>query len=162
MLLQFDLKHIHKVNFYQSDNNFTQALVLLVTNMISGYMHWKHQQMPAMLELWTGERGEQMFDSLMIILLFLISPAHLFSVGGRCLWVVARAPDMDHEWEHYPLVTHYPLVVAHYLLLSTTHYWVADIDLEWEHGCGFLSTTAQNYNYIQTVSYTHLTLPTKA
>ena len=37
MLLQFDLKHIHKVNFYPSDNNFTQALlVLLVTNMISG------------------------------------------------------------------------------------------------------------------------------
>ena len=35
MLLQFDLKHIHKVNFYPSDN-FTQALlVLLVTNMIS-------------------------------------------------------------------------------------------------------------------------------
>ena len=33
MLLQFDLKHIHKVNFYPSDNNFTQAL--LVTNMIS-------------------------------------------------------------------------------------------------------------------------------
>ena len=38
MLLQFDLKHIHKVNFYPSDNNFTQALlVLLVTNMISGH-----------------------------------------------------------------------------------------------------------------------------
>ena len=37
MLLQFDLKHIHKVNFYPSDNNFTQALlVLLVTNKISG------------------------------------------------------------------------------------------------------------------------------
>ena len=36
MLLQFDLKHIHKVNFYPSDNNFTQALlVMLVTNMIS-------------------------------------------------------------------------------------------------------------------------------
>ena len=36
MLLQFDLKHIHKVNFYPSNNNFTQALlVLLVTNMIS-------------------------------------------------------------------------------------------------------------------------------
>ena len=36
MLLQFDLKHILKVNFYPSDNNFTQALlVLLVTNMIS-------------------------------------------------------------------------------------------------------------------------------
>ena len=36
MLLQFDLKHIHKVNFYPSDNNFTQALlVLLMTNMIS-------------------------------------------------------------------------------------------------------------------------------
>ena len=36
MLLQFDLKHIHKVNFYPSDNHFTQALlVLLVTNMIS-------------------------------------------------------------------------------------------------------------------------------
>ena len=33
MLLQFDLKHIHKVNFYPSDNNFTQAV--LVTNMIS-------------------------------------------------------------------------------------------------------------------------------
>ena len=39
MLLQFDLKHIHKVNFYPSDNNFTQALlVLLVTNMISVYI----------------------------------------------------------------------------------------------------------------------------
>ena len=38
MLLQFDLKHIHKVNFYPSDNNFTQALlVLLVTNMISDW-----------------------------------------------------------------------------------------------------------------------------
>ena len=38
MLLQFDLKHIHKVNFYPSDNNFTQALlVMLVTNMISGF-----------------------------------------------------------------------------------------------------------------------------
>ena len=41
MLLQFDLKHIHKVNFYPSDNNFTQALlvmlVTLVTNMISGW-----------------------------------------------------------------------------------------------------------------------------
>ena len=37
MLLQFDLKHIHKVNFYPSDNNFTQALlVMLVTNIISG------------------------------------------------------------------------------------------------------------------------------
>ena len=36
MLLQFDLKHILKVNFYPSDNNFTQALlVMLVTNMIS-------------------------------------------------------------------------------------------------------------------------------
>ena len=43
MLLQFDLKHIHKVNFYPSDNNFTQALlVLLVTNMISALLlvHW--------------------------------------------------------------------------------------------------------------------------
>ena len=38
MLLQFDLKHIHKVNFYPSDNNFTQALlVMLVTNMISAH-----------------------------------------------------------------------------------------------------------------------------
>ena len=36
-------------------------------------------------------------NSLTIILLFLISPAHLFSVGGRCLWLVAEAPDMDHE-----------------------------------------------------------------
>ena len=36
MLLQFDLKHIHKVNFYPSDNNFTQALlVMLVTNIMS-------------------------------------------------------------------------------------------------------------------------------
>ena len=44
MLLQFDLKHIHKVNFYPSDNNFTQALlVLLVTNMISGnFADWKN------------------------------------------------------------------------------------------------------------------------
>ena len=31
-----DLKHIHKVNFYPSGNNFTQALlVMLVTNIIS-------------------------------------------------------------------------------------------------------------------------------
>ena len=37
ILLQLDLKHIHKVNFYPSDNNFTQALlVMLVTNIISG------------------------------------------------------------------------------------------------------------------------------
>ena len=36
MLLQLDLKHIHKVNFYLNDNNFTQALlVMLVTNIIS-------------------------------------------------------------------------------------------------------------------------------
>ena len=36
ILLQLDLKHIHKVNFYPSDNNFTQALlVMLVTNIIS-------------------------------------------------------------------------------------------------------------------------------
>ena len=36
ILLQLGLKRIHKVNFYPSDNNFTQALlVLLVTNMIS-------------------------------------------------------------------------------------------------------------------------------
>ena len=34
ILHQLDLKHIYKVNFYPSDNNFTQAL--LVTNMISG------------------------------------------------------------------------------------------------------------------------------
>ena len=35
--LQLDLKQIHKVKFYPSDNNFTQALlVMLVTNMISG------------------------------------------------------------------------------------------------------------------------------
>ena len=41
MLLQFDLKHIHKVNFYPSDNNFTQALlVMLVTNMISVSWVW--------------------------------------------------------------------------------------------------------------------------
>ena len=32
-LLQLDLKHIHKVNFYPSDNNFSQTL--FVTNMIS-------------------------------------------------------------------------------------------------------------------------------
>ena len=32
----YHLKHIHKVNFYPSDKNFTQALlVMLVTNMIS-------------------------------------------------------------------------------------------------------------------------------
>ena len=37
MLLQLDLKHIHKVNFYPSHNDFTQAL--LVTNMISGHRH---------------------------------------------------------------------------------------------------------------------------
>ena len=36
ILRQLDLKHIHKVNFYPSDNNFTQALlVTLVTNMNS-------------------------------------------------------------------------------------------------------------------------------
>ena len=36
-LLQLDLKHIHKVNFYPRNNNFTQALlVMLVTNIISG------------------------------------------------------------------------------------------------------------------------------
>ena len=36
ILLQLVQKHIHKVNFYPSDNNFTQALlVMLVTNMIS-------------------------------------------------------------------------------------------------------------------------------
>ena len=36
ILLQLGLKHIHKVNFYPRDNNFTQALlVMLVTNMIS-------------------------------------------------------------------------------------------------------------------------------
>ena len=34
-----DLKHIHKVNFYPSDNNFTQPLlVMLVTNMISSFI----------------------------------------------------------------------------------------------------------------------------
>ena len=33
ILLQLDLKHITRVNFYPSDNNFTQALlVMLVTN----------------------------------------------------------------------------------------------------------------------------------
>ena len=37
ILLQLDLKHIHKVNFYPSDDNFTQALlVMLVKNIISG------------------------------------------------------------------------------------------------------------------------------
>ena len=37
ILLQLDPKHIHKVTFYPSDKNFTQALlVMLVTNMISG------------------------------------------------------------------------------------------------------------------------------
>ena len=36
MLLQFDLNHINKVNFYPSNNNLIQALlVLLITNMIS-------------------------------------------------------------------------------------------------------------------------------
>ena len=40
ILLQLDLKHIHKMNFYQSDNNFTQAL--LVTNIIS-WSHIQHQ-----------------------------------------------------------------------------------------------------------------------
>ena len=36
MLLQYDLNHIHKVSFYPSNNNFTQALLVLpVTNMIS-------------------------------------------------------------------------------------------------------------------------------
>ena len=44
MLLQFDLKHIHKVNFYPSDNNFTQALLeMLVTNIISwSYIQHQH------------------------------------------------------------------------------------------------------------------------
>ena len=48
MLLQFDLKHIHKVNFYPSDNNFTQALlVMLVTNIISAriYMYSFHRDL---------------------------------------------------------------------------------------------------------------------
>ena len=37
ILLQVYLKHIHKVKFYLSGNNFTQALlVMLVTNIISG------------------------------------------------------------------------------------------------------------------------------
>ena len=36
MLLQYNLNHIHKVSFYPSNNNFTQALLVLpVTNMIS-------------------------------------------------------------------------------------------------------------------------------
>ena len=36
ILLQLDLKHITRVNFYPSDNNFTQALlVMLVTNITS-------------------------------------------------------------------------------------------------------------------------------
>ena len=36
ILFLLDLKHIHKVNFYPSDNNFTQALlVMLVTNINS-------------------------------------------------------------------------------------------------------------------------------
>ena len=36
-MLQLDLKYMRKVNFYPGDNNFTQALlVMLVTNMISG------------------------------------------------------------------------------------------------------------------------------
>ena len=45
ILLQLDLKHIHKVNFYPSDNNFTQALlVMLVTNIISwSYIQHQHQ-----------------------------------------------------------------------------------------------------------------------
>ena len=39
ILLQLDLKHIHKVNFYPSDNDFTQMLlVMLVTNMTSGHI----------------------------------------------------------------------------------------------------------------------------
>ena len=41
MLVQLDLKHIHKVNFYPSYNNFTQALlVMLVTNIISDWWGW--------------------------------------------------------------------------------------------------------------------------
>ena len=50
ILLQLDLKHITRVNFYPSDNNFTQAL--LVTNIISAWYplnifcctfeHWIH------------------------------------------------------------------------------------------------------------------------
>ena len=36
MLVQLDLKYIRKVNFYPSDTNSTQALlVMLVTNMMS-------------------------------------------------------------------------------------------------------------------------------
>ena len=36
IFLQLDLKHIHEVNFFPSDNDFTQALlVVLVTYMIS-------------------------------------------------------------------------------------------------------------------------------
>ena len=38
-------KHIHKVNFYPSDNNFTQALlVMLVTNIISGWLAFCFKQ----------------------------------------------------------------------------------------------------------------------
>ena len=38
---QLNLKHIYKVNFYPSDNDFTKALlVMLVTNMISDGSIW--------------------------------------------------------------------------------------------------------------------------
>ena len=54
MLLQLDLKHIHKVNFYPSDNSFTQALlVMLVTNIISAeYMC--HDARHLMICIWGG------------------------------------------------------------------------------------------------------------
>ena len=41
ILLQLDLKHIHKAHLYPSDNNSTQALlVMLVTNMTSESHHY--------------------------------------------------------------------------------------------------------------------------
>ena len=52
ILLQLDLKHIHTVNFYPSDNNITQALlVMLVTNMISGHLLTENN--PFFLELFS-------------------------------------------------------------------------------------------------------------
>ena len=57
MLLQFDLKHIHKVNFYPSDNNFTQALlVMLVTNVTN--------LEPMQVEFYLAGKITQVIDSI--------------------------------------------------------------------------------------------------
>ena len=45
ILLQLDLKHITRVKFYPSDNNFVEAmLMMLVTNITSA--HWQPPDKP--------------------------------------------------------------------------------------------------------------------